>query len=97
MKNLFTIKLTDAFRSVKDNWERIVFCEGARVDPGCAYCDLFLKKPKCVGCPINLTGKAMKERGACRMPGHPFLEWFYDRTKENAQKVLDLIIKTKPE
>ena len=59
----------------------------------CSYCELFYED-YCEGCPLNIT----PEFGGhgCLEETHPWNIWMDDLTKENAEKVLELIIKTKP-
>lgn len=60
-------------------------------ETGCAYCELFVNRlTNCQGCPLSQNGLT------CIGNGHPYDDWDANPTKENAQKVLDLIIKTKP-
>lgn len=69
----------------------------------CAYCSIFIadrlhRSDYCVGCPLNIVYNDYKySLLACLRDGHPFLKWNKNRTKENAQKVLDLIYETKPQ
>lgn len=60
----------------------------------CAYCELFRftnSGVRCIDCPINMGLKRLN-RDACCHYDHPWNNWVCNRTKENAQTVLDLII-----
>jgi recombinational DNA repair protein RecR len=56
----------------------------------CAYCELFMNKG-CKGCPI-CPSEIMDNGSGCRQVDHPFDIWYYNKNRENAQAVLDLII-----
>ena len=52
----------------------------------CGYCQKY--DEDCLGCPLNLDGIT------CSRDGHPWEIWLHCKTKENAQAVLDLILKS---
>lgn len=57
----------------------------------CSYCQMYIENSMstiCTGCPLLLNDLR------CTYVGHPYLDWVKDSTKENAQKVLDLILST---
>jgi len=64
----------------------------------CSYCEMFFDiEPKCEGCPLKIFEKNPEYYSSnCRNDKHPYEIWTKNETKENAQAVLDLIIKTKP-
>ena len=80
-------------------WEYIVGNNGKwkglyRVHPelnnlaaGCGYCEKYGEN-NCDECPLLINNDA------CTDPGHPFHTWTERQTKENAQAVLDLILKS---
>jgi len=76
------------------------FPELANMQNECPYCelyittDMFSREKDCLGCPINLYKKEGQDILGCNKPKHPFEKWLKSRTKKNAQKVLDLIIKS---
>jgi hypothetical protein len=63
----------------------------------CSYCEKYLEKG-CVDCSLNTKNKdyTFISASACMEEDHPFYAWFYNRNITNAQKVLNLIRKTKP-
>lgn len=75
----------------------LLFCypELRNIRAACGYCQKYLMLLNCKGCPLNIINNGFYEAG-CHQAGHPYNDWIEDPTKENAQKVLDLIIKTKP-
>ena len=58
----------------------------------CGYCEKYQRDPDytCGKCPLNLDHVGFGDIG-CHQPGHPWDAWVEKGTKENAQKVLDLI------
>lgn len=67
----------------------------------CSYCELFKaygnNPDRCKGCPLNIDNKELLQgMFACNDPEHPYQQWDRNPTKETAQAVLDLIVKTKP-
>jgi len=95
--------------SVK-KWEIIVKDNGddtripkmyAQFRADCPYCELFARRDGkdqiCIGCPLDLGNRDLRSLACCEF-NHPWNIWFYAKgpTKEHAQAVLDLIIKTKP-
>lgn len=60
---------------------------------GCSYCELYFNRI-CDGCPIKPKIEEYDDinESGCVQEIHPFYQWDIERTKENAQKVLDLII-----
>ena len=62
----------------------------------CSYCEMFIKSPVwCKGCPLAILPHEDYEHG-CLHKDHPYNKWDMNSTRETAQAVLDLIIKTKP-
>lgn len=64
-------------------------------ESSCAYCQLFIYSPgNCKGCPL----KPEKGTGltGCWESNHPWFNWYRHQTKENAEAVRNLIIKTRP-
>lgn len=67
----------------------------------CAYCELYNGNREtglCVGCPLDIysTPEGMiNTKHKCLHDDHPWNIWSDNPTGKNAQKVLDLIIKTK--
>lgn len=72
--------------------------ELAKLRSHCGYCELYsTTKSKtlrcCFKCPIRPKVRDynnFRDTG-CRQLAHPWRKWHFDRTKENAQGVLDLI------
>lgn len=74
-------------------WQYIVDNNGSRegllekypvlkeLKANCSYCELYV----CDNCPIGTMGD-------CTSGSHPWCRWKNLETKENAQKVLDLIL-----
>jgi len=59
----------------------------------CGYCELYNKKENridCTNCPIDFIKQDYQHCG-CNRKGHPFLAFINNRTKRNAQTVLNLI------
>ena len=81
------------------------FPELKYLSSGCGYCELYIKtsSPKfnvCAKCPIRPKLKDWEELGGfgdyfgCLKINHPYKTWNRNSTKENAQAVLDLILKS---
>lgn len=51
----------------------------------CGYCHYYCFN--CYCCPMNINDLTCKDKG------HPFNTWVKDQTQENAQTVLDLVLK----
>ena len=104
MKNKLTLER--AYELAVKKWECIVNNDGNEVYPypknidallfNCSYCEMFFNEADCVNCPLNLDGEQRGSWGKCKAHNHPYAIWSDDKTKANAQAVLDLIIKTKP-
>lgn len=52
----------------------------------CAYCKI--NRDNCSDCPLFI------DEGNCQHPEHPYYKWVISPTKEAAQAVYDLILKT---
>ena len=102
-----TMKLTheEAKRLSILKWEAIVKNNGssehlpeilASLLSECGYCEKYRDKwnRNCGKCPLNLKGNLTEFSMGCLVPGHPWNIWADNKTKENAQAVLDLILKT---
>lgn len=63
----------------------------------CAYCELYVntaskKNMHCVKCPIKPSKLDYLEYGwGCDQEGHPYHKWTMNRTKINAQAMLNLV------
>ncbi len=69
-----------------------------KLNYGCAYCDKYITGETfsllhCAKCPIRpkVDDYHDIEYVGCSQYGHPYSNWSYNNTKENAQLVLDLI------
>lgn len=66
----------------------------------CPYCELFATNvgqddnEYCFECPIRPKIFNIYKQPGCWQSDHPFKKWIQNKTKENAQKVLDLIKKS---
>lgn len=65
----------------------------------CPYCQLYINSESkynlyCKKCPIKISNILYDdiENNSCSQKLHPYSIWLKNKTKENAQKVLDLII-----
>lgn len=105
------LTLQEAYELSVKKWRIIVRDDGGaenvpkmynKFTAGCPYCELFAERNAlgevCVGCPLDLGNRALDDLACCES-GHPWNTWYEADvpTKEQAQAVLDLIIKTKPE
>lgn len=70
----------------------------------CGYCELFregegdddhIHIDDCENCPLVIEDKLTGAKLTCPSKKHPFSKWYYSKTSENAQELLDLIIETK--
>ena len=59
----------------------------------CAYCELYWKE-NCSNCPIRGDVPIDYKHMCCFILNHPYYRWLKDKTKANAQAVLDLILKS---
>ena len=100
--------IEEAYRLAVKKWEYIVNNDGSdiglceaipvlkKLPSNCSYCSLFASMMyDCKGCPLQINQNMLQTSGCVRL-GHPYNTWFDDKTRENAQKVLDLIVKTNP-
>lgn len=51
----------------------------------CPYCDMYFSYFACEECPVKV------DKLNCLDDNHPFSQYIYNPTSENAQKVLDII------
>lgn len=64
---------------------------------GCPLCELYYetsegKKKRCAECPLAEKYKRIyKDNCGCHMKSHPFNKWCMTYSKEDAQKVLDML------
>jgi len=102
------LTINKAYELAVKKWQYIVDHDGDKNDSvydaipilnklggGCSYCQMFVNdqpgsKDSCEGCPLNINGVT------CIDDLSVFSIWANDSTRETAQDVLDLIIKTKP-
>lgn len=75
----------EAYKFIENNYPSTEKLRG-----NCYYCELFDIANFCKNCPLNINGLT------CKNETHPYNNWLYNTTKENAKIVLDLIIKTSP-
>ena len=101
-KGVEPLELIQMHKSVRNKWEYIVNNNGS--DEGllvkfpeltfmtnhCAYCERFITNYDCDCCPIA------EKHYACYM-NHPYAVWLKNKTKENAQIMLDIVNKINPE
>ena len=99
------LTLEEAKELSQKKWEIIVSQDGddsgIRKNPlfmflhfNCGFCELHsgdFKNPKCEDCEINMGLEKAPCGNSCWNVDHVFAQWANDSTKENAQKVLDLI------
>ena len=101
------MKLTrkQAFELSIRKWEALARCEGIpkdilrmEMDNDCGLCEKYWRTQNkklqvCAMCPIRqlIKGYTDTTESGCMQRYHPFRVWWYNKTTENAQKVLDLI------
>jgi hypothetical protein len=76
----FLVKNPDKFRSVTS-----VIPELEEFTGDCPYCEMYYGFFACKGCPVQI------DEQNCLCDNHPFSQYIYKPTSENAQKVLDII------
>ena len=66
----------------------------------CGYCEIYynthsINLLKCLDCPIRPEKENYNNlsKEGCLQKCHPYFKWYTNQTVENAQSVLDLIIK----
>jgi len=71
--------------------------EFKNLQANCGYCEYYREQRHggCWKCPLGNKHDG-SEAPHCIFPGHTYNKWKQNQTEENAKKVLDLIIKTKP-
>ena len=101
--------IEEAYRLAVKKWEYIVNNDDSNIGMyeaipvllifknGCSYCELFENLyDGCKDCPLSIFKVRYNGVLACDRAKHPYSRWVHHKTRENAQKVLDLIVKTKP-
>ena len=63
-------------------------------DHFCPFCEMFLGERGCPLCPLSKGGFEDREEDEsdCWNPIHPWYNWHYNPTRQNAQAVYDFIL-----
>ena len=77
----YIVKNNGLSEGLLDKYPELIYLEA-----NCGFCE---KYEDCPICPLALPGDIY-----CSSPSHPFRAWSCNPNKENAQAVLDLILKT---